>query len=127
MHCFNHAEKDAVGICRSCGRGVCLECCHNSGMTFLSCSANCAEKGQAMDEMTEKTEKFYRVGRYKTSKQKTIPTSAAIFLLMGFLLLIIPVLLGEKVVNSTTLPIVMVFFITGCFSWWRDYKRGINI
>ena len=26
MNCFNHAEKNAIGICKSCGKGLCAEC-----------------------------------------------------------------------------------------------------
>jgi len=26
MKCFNHPEEDAVGVCKSCGKGVCQEC-----------------------------------------------------------------------------------------------------
>lgn len=26
MKCFNHADRDAVGICKSCGKGICHEC-----------------------------------------------------------------------------------------------------
>ncbi len=26
MRCYEHREKEAVGVCQSCGRGVCEEC-----------------------------------------------------------------------------------------------------
>jgi hypothetical protein len=26
MRCYNHHEKDAVGLCRACGRGLCPSC-----------------------------------------------------------------------------------------------------
>jgi hypothetical protein len=26
MRCFNHSEREAVGICKACQRGLCVEC-----------------------------------------------------------------------------------------------------
>ncbi len=26
MKCFNHHDRDAFGICKVCGKGLCLEC-----------------------------------------------------------------------------------------------------
>lgn len=26
MHCFNHDDRDAVDICKACGKGLCPEC-----------------------------------------------------------------------------------------------------
>ncbi len=26
MKCYNHHDRDAFGVCKSCGKGLCLEC-----------------------------------------------------------------------------------------------------
>ena len=26
MKCYNHHDRDAFGVCRVCGKGLCLEC-----------------------------------------------------------------------------------------------------
>ncbi len=26
MKCFNHHDRDAFGICKTCGKALCLEC-----------------------------------------------------------------------------------------------------
>ncbi|MBP7275989.1 MAG: hypothetical protein KBA51_07280, partial [Kiritimatiellae bacterium] len=31
MKCFNHEDRDAVGTCKSCGKGVCRECAVDMG------------------------------------------------------------------------------------------------
>ena len=36
MKCYNHHERDAFGICRVCGKGLCLECLKNE-FGFLVC------------------------------------------------------------------------------------------
>lgn len=31
MKCFNHTDKDSVGICKACSKGLCLECATDLG------------------------------------------------------------------------------------------------
>lgn len=31
MKCFNHSDKDSVGICKACGKGLCRECVTDLG------------------------------------------------------------------------------------------------
>lgn len=31
MHCFNHTEKEAIGICKTCQRGLCPDCATDLG------------------------------------------------------------------------------------------------
>ena len=31
MHCFNHPDQEAVGICKSCQRGLCPKCVTDLG------------------------------------------------------------------------------------------------
>ncbi len=26
MKCYNHHDRDAFGVCKACGKGLCLEC-----------------------------------------------------------------------------------------------------
>ena len=37
MKCFYHQEKDAVGICKNCNRGLCNECLteYDKGLAFF--------------------------------------------------------------------------------------------
>ena len=35
MKCFNHNDRDAFGICRACGKGLCLECLENSELGLI--------------------------------------------------------------------------------------------
>lgn len=40
MKCYNHHDRDAFGICRVCGKGLCLECM-DSDSTDVRCKSNC--------------------------------------------------------------------------------------
>lgn len=35
MKCYNHHDRDAFGICKSCGKGLCLECLQEENGTVF--------------------------------------------------------------------------------------------
>ena len=42
MKCFYHNDRDAFGICKACGKGLCLECLEeNIGGIFCKNDKNC--------------------------------------------------------------------------------------
>lgn len=43
MKCFNHADADAVGICKHCMRGLC-HACASERSTGLACAGRCESK-----------------------------------------------------------------------------------
>ena len=47
MRCFYHEDKEAVGTCKSCGRGVCRECAVELSKG-LACSGRCEADAQAV-------------------------------------------------------------------------------
>lgn len=46
MKCFNHHERDAFGICKVCGKGLCLECMNNEKGIITCKNTNCKSKVQ---------------------------------------------------------------------------------
>lgn len=44
MKCHRHHERDAVGICAACGKGLCAEPCTHDGDLGLHCDAACARR-----------------------------------------------------------------------------------
>lgn len=47
MKCFDHPEKDAVGSCKSCGKGVCSECAVDL-TKGLACRGRCEQDTRAL-------------------------------------------------------------------------------
>ncbi|MEI6194808.1 MAG: hypothetical protein WCS42_10810 [Verrucomicrobiota bacterium] len=47
MRCFYHQDKDAVGSCKSCGKGLCVECAVDLGKG-LACRGRCEESARAI-------------------------------------------------------------------------------
>jgi hypothetical protein len=52
MKCYKHPDKDGVGICSKCGRGICIECAR-TGMGKLICK-DCSEVSKAWTPATSK-------------------------------------------------------------------------
>jgi len=53
MRCFYHEEKEAVGICKSCGRGLCRECAVELPKS-LACRGRCEADAQAVTQLIER-------------------------------------------------------------------------
>jgi len=53
MHCFYHQDREAVGMCKSCGKGLCGECAAdlNKG---LACRSRCEEDARAVIELIDR-------------------------------------------------------------------------
>lgn len=65
MNCFNHKERPAVGICKNCNRGLCVECAMDLG-SGLGCEGKCQEIIAESFEMGEVVRKKYK-NTYKLS------------------------------------------------------------
>lgn len=52
MKCFVHSSKSSVGICKNCGRGVCMECAVDCG-NGLSCEGSCEERVKRIDNFLD--------------------------------------------------------------------------
>ncbi len=56
MKCFNHSKKDAVGICKSCGRGLCSDCAVDL-KNGLACKNACEDQVKILNKMLDMNEK----------------------------------------------------------------------
>jgi len=53
MRCFVHNERDAVGICRACNKGLCRECAADLGHS-IACKSSCEEKAELLESILRK-------------------------------------------------------------------------
>jgi len=49
VKCRRHRERDAVGVCTACGKGLCAEACAHDGDFGLHCDEACARRLQARE------------------------------------------------------------------------------
>ena len=52
MKCYYHHDKDAVGTCKSCQRGVCPECAVDMGKG-LACRGHCEEDATGVIQLID--------------------------------------------------------------------------
>ncbi len=59
MKCYNHAENDAVGVCKNCSKGLCKECLTevNNG---IACTLTCIEEVERIDKLIKKGSQSYK-------------------------------------------------------------------
>jgi hypothetical protein len=53
MRCFYHQDKEAVGTCKACGKGVCVECAVDLGKG-LACRGLCEESARAIIQLVDR-------------------------------------------------------------------------
>lgn len=82
MKCFNHHDRDAFGTCKTCGKGLCLDCMKEvSGMIVCKDNPKCAETAKLVSISYDNIKNVY-------SKRTSIFTSllGLAFLIAGIVL-----------------------------------------
>src|SRR5438093_7301260 len=78
MRCFYHQDREAVGSCKSCGKGLCPECAADIGKG-LACRGRCEEDVRALVALIDRNIQLSpQTTRLLESGRKT-RSSAAIF------------------------------------------------
>ena len=64
MKCYNHHDRDAFGICRICGKGLCLECMSQDQEHGIYCKNDnlCKQKSEINDRTITYNEKIIKTG-----------------------------------------------------------------
>jgi hypothetical protein len=53
MNCFNHKDKPAIGLCKSCGKGLCGDCL-TEVPNGLACKDSCEDRVEMMNFLADK-------------------------------------------------------------------------
>lgn len=78
MHCYQHRETEALAVCRSCGRGVCVACSHE-GPEGITCSDGCRTLASNVHAMNMRALRIYGIGE----KPRRITAPMVAWLLPG--------------------------------------------
>jgi hypothetical protein len=68
MNCFNHRDKPAVGLCKSCGKGLCGDCLTELPHG-LACKDSCEERVNAVARMFDTQSKFLAQTKCRIQKR----------------------------------------------------------
>jgi hypothetical protein len=87
MNCFYHPGVAAVGICKSCSKGICPECNVDLG-DGLACKGRCEEKAKALIQFIDESVKRSALNRQIIDSAKSNRFISAIFpMVMGLFFL----------------------------------------
>jgi hypothetical protein len=103
MKCFNHVGADAVGVSKSCGRGLCRDCVTQVGLS-VSCKGGCETVVQTMNDLVERGRTAY------TKTSATQMRTGIITILLGTLFLIFGIATGIRKPWDYFLPAAGILF-----------------
>lgn len=86
MNCYIHRDLSSVGICKSCGRGLCPECATEVG-EGLSCPGRCEPRVQILNTMIERNAQIITTTNrsFKSAAFFSITMGAAFFIFGAYL------------------------------------------
>jgi len=58
MKCFNHESKDAVGLCKHCSKGLCIDCCTDLGHG-IACKGIHEKEVEQINSLIENNKRVY--------------------------------------------------------------------
>lgn len=68
MKCYNHNDRDAFGVCRFCGKGLCLECMKkDSDIVICANSESCNKQFELLNKSYKQINKniaFQNFGKF---------------------------------------------------------------
>jgi hypothetical protein len=78
MRCYYHENKEAVGTCKSCGKGLCRECAVDLGKG-LACRGRCETDAQAVIQLIDRNIHLSITATNYTLATRIVRSSTAIF------------------------------------------------
>jgi len=107
MNCFNHPDKSAVGICKSCCKGLCADCL-TALPDGLACRNACESRVALINQIIDNNQKVISAANVQVrSSGLFILLLGLMFCLFGFL----PLLISGNT-GTLFLGIIGLFFAT---------------
>ncbi len=109
MNCFNHPDQPALGLCKSCGRGLCRSCL-TEVPDGLACKNRCEARVNLINSIIDNNKKTLAAANVQIrSSTLFLIVMGVLFCVFGFLPLVIS---GEK--GTIFIGVMgLVFLVTG--------------
>jgi hypothetical protein len=78
MRCYYHQDKEAVGSCKSCGKGLCPDCAADVGKG-LACRGHCEEDVRAVVALIDRNIQLSPKTAQILESSRKVRSGAAIF------------------------------------------------
>ena len=123
MKCFRHNEIDAVGICRACNKGLCVDCAADLGHS-IACKGSCEQAAEATHDLVSRTIVTVR------SQKRIRYLFPAFIIFMGLVALFYSLTSNEPINPVTLLGVGFLVFgfamLAYVVMWARDVKRSLR-
>lgn len=115
MQCYRHIARDAIAVCRHCGKAACADCSEDTGQG-IACSAGCAAEIQASYQLKGRLLQSFGVG-----SEPPLPSSVLMYAIFGLILLAVGIYLTytRPGVDYLTLAMSVAFFVMSGVSYKR--------
>jgi hypothetical protein len=125
MNCFKHNDVHAIGICKACGKAICLECAIDTG-NGIACSEICVKEVNEINQVVQKSKNIYGIG--SENNKNLIPSGVLPYLFFAILFLgwSSYEYLAQARTNSFLLVMGCGFAIMSVVTYFRAKKMSIN-
>lgn len=90
MNCYNHNDKAAIGICKHCNKGICMDCQCDTG-EGIACIGECTENTKSINGLIH-----YNLKLSKTASNRML-FLGLFYLALGFLFVVIGVVFMKRI------------------------------
>ena len=120
MKCFNHQDRDAVGTCKSCGKGICRDCAVD--MTKgLACRDKCEKDVASLIALIDQNIQLSPVGQNVMINLRKNTYVQASFLLTAGLVFLLTGFAADRIFEMPGL-LGIAFIAYGTYILWRGLK-----
>lgn len=113
MHCYRHQTQEAVGICKSCNKGLCSDCAVDIGQG-IACKNSCEQDVKDLNGILNQSKKAYANASAAYYRQ-------AIFCgLLGLVFVIYAMV--EPGMETFMLPVGIIFLVAMIFAIYTGYS-----
>lgn len=109
MKCYNH-QTDAVGICKSCNKGICKDCAVDVG-DGIACHNSCEQSVKILNELVSESKQALLRTKSVFLRTRTIFFKQALLIGLLGVFFIVFGLLNERSMASFVVPVGGVFLI----------------
>jgi len=122
MRCFYHHDREAVGFCKSCNKGLCPDCAVdlNKG---LACKDYCEEDVKGMIALIDQNiANRARSANILNNARANTYVQSALFAACGVGFIAMGGAMGESSISLPIFVLGLVFVALGAFSFYRALR-----
>ena len=119
MKCYQHKTEEAIGICKSCGKGICPVCCIDLNFAIV-CSKTCEDAAIISHKITANAVTVY------ATQKKNRYLLPAYFMVIGIIFLIYGLMNSISFNLCVSIGICVIIFAVLFFIIQMRYSKKIN-